>query len=246
MGCCDGLVCLALYLQHDKFLWNPATRELHKIPNPPSVVEDTTIWAFGYVSSIDDCKLLCYNSEYFPPKMEARTWAMRDGKWGDKILHEGQSLQFISYPSVVAYERVFWIVHTDCIVGFNLAEEIFEDVLVPPWMTELKNLCVFVMGRCLGVHGTDEGSMEMAMLKHYGDWDSWIKICRFDGESFPDFWTKLCRCESQEFVHGRWLRFMKTGKFLLCTGVASTFVIDTNQNPPTYGRGPWLTLIEHL
>ena len=101
MGCCDGLVCVAL--QSSMFLWNPATQESRKIPYPGSFAEYQTALAFGYVSSIDDYKLVsdCYDFDL--PNTKSQTLALKDGKWGDVILYDESEyyIQLCQLPTVI-------------------------------------------------------------------------------------------------------------------------------------------------
>lgn len=233
VGCVDGLVCLAS--KHDLFLWNPAIQELRKIPDSTPLVEDQTAWAFGYVSSLDDYKIVGYCYDFEVPTKKAQTWTLRNAKWGKVILHEGYLMDSGNHPAVIVDERVFWIMYVDygvwCIVGFDLSDESFEEVRVPAWMATLEDVDVFAMGRWLGVHGTcEKGGVEIGMLKHYGDWDSWTKLCKIDGDSFA-----VDRFDSENYKLSYYLcGLTRSGKFLMIHDDESIFLVDTNQNPPTF------------
>lgn len=226
VGSCDGLVCLEFGSSH-LYLWNPATGESCKIDNPPSYRRKESIWGFGYVSSIDDYKIVSVSQKLHSHRKRAHTLTILGqgaGQWGKVDVPDGYNLDSRTYSGVLLDEMVFWRmingVGALCIMGFDLGGESFNEVPTPEWVITLRDFTLCTMGGCLSVWWRDrESRVEIATLKKYGDWDSWVKLYSFGCESF------YC-CDL--------LGSAQFGKVLVVTLDGTVLFIDMNQEITAY------------
>ncbi|KAG7969566.1 hypothetical protein I3843_07G037000 [Carya illinoinensis] len=144
IGSCNGLVCVALYSRRYFYIWNPSTGYYRKLPDPGiSLSEGIHSHGFGYDPSTDDYKLLVANFRTPPPReSEIKVFSFKRNSW--KILrglnHPGLAGSCRGSAGILCNGSLHWHIHDSReplyglrICRFDLAEEKFDEMLMPFW-----------------------------------------------------------------------------------------------------------------
>ncbi|XP_010680684.1 F-box/kelch-repeat protein At3g23880 [Beta vulgaris subsp. vulgaris] len=85
IGCCNGLVCLASFSDYFFILWNPVTTQFRKYSDPDVFVDSTSnfrvSWGFGYVSGIDDYKVVRILELNTTLEIRVHVFSLKSNKW---------------------------------------------------------------------------------------------------------------------------------------------------------------------
>ncbi|XP_074273124.1 F-box/kelch-repeat protein At3g23880-like [Silene latifolia] len=188
IGCCNGLLCFyfeSSCLGAKKFyVLNPATGQQVEILGPgDECFQDWFNW-FGYISSIDDYRIVAFNLH----EGVFWTFSWKGGLWkriSCSIDRYGALIKIKSDAPVLVDDCLYWPLNVyklyanvgTHILEFNLVREEytvkprmkFADMREPAVLMNLKG--------CLAVHVTSHHNcISVWKLKHKDDWNSWEKV----------------------------------------------------------------------
>ncbi|KAL3505735.1 hypothetical protein ACH5RR_031117 [Cinchona calisaya] len=218
VGSCNGLV-LVLTNKNSKFLINPTTFELVKVPNFPLALDTLASFSmdgFGYDSSSDDYKIVSLSyydtdNEHEPDcadtfvdvfSLKMRTWRRIEPSPYDHAVPELASGVFLN-------GAIHWLAcdtrsegTPSVIAAFNLNSE--EFVKVPPPSSLDKGKFVFnklvALEGCLGmVVDQYNGQIDVWIMKDYGAHDSWTKFT-VNAPEYADIFKPICQLGEKEVV----------------------------------------------
>ncbi|KAG5594484.1 hypothetical protein H5410_035716 [Solanum commersonii] len=194
-------------------LWNPAIRELIKIPSsiPKMKKSDRkrflAIYGLGYVSSIDDYKIVRVGEkDNSNGHFETDLFSMRDNSW--KLIGKFPSYNFFREGDIVSIDGIIYmIVMTDLsenvnestILSFCLEKEQFEEVLFPDRILRFQNPILHVL----------EDNLCLTRMHDLASRDFEVWHMKKDG-SMSTTWSKILTIPSM--YYGRCLRRMKLMK----------------------------------
>ncbi|KAL0414710.1 UNVERIFIED_CONTAM: F-box protein CPR1 [Sesamum radiatum] len=196
VGSCDGLV-LMLLGDFEKFLVNPITLQMVKVPKSPLALkrkESFSMHGFGYDSSSDDYRGVWKrvdSSPYDHVVPPLPHWAMYEktlcpGVFLNGAIHWLARSRKPGFPSVIS--------------AFNLAQEVFVEIPAPGGvdvqMFVLHKLAV--LGGCLClIDAREKWRMDVWTMKEYGLRESWTK---FSIDYEWDLVKPLCLIGDEEVV----------------------------------------------
>uniref|UniRef100_A0A7C9DLX3 Uncharacterized protein n=1 Tax=Opuntia streptacantha TaxID=393608 RepID=A0A7C9DLX3_OPUST len=209
VGSCNGLVCSAQGVRGSDyyFIWNPSTAQFRKIPSPCNIPNDSMIFrGFGYVSSIDDYKLVqaIYSDELWPDCFVMSIFSFRTGVWKHLSAPEKSneliccrfddacSVLHIRPGTALVNETLHWLGFAFCcgdmdsqLLAFDLVKEDITNIPPPPnVVSDLSSgdafVSVFEECLCLCNLYKNQGLVEMWVLEEYGDWESWKKLIKVE------------------------------------------------------------------
>lgn len=190
VGSCDGLVCLGIK-QDFVVLWNPSTRVFNRLPDLgfAKKLGSYTVFGFGYDSQIDDYKVLamfCFltKSVYGGSRYVTRikVCALKGECWR-RLEDFGLGLPYdVSGKHVDG--KLCWPVMPEgsigsawSIVAFDLAQEMFEEVVQPDYGAVGYERVLGVLQGWLCVMCNYQGvRADVWVLKEFGVRDSWTKL----------------------------------------------------------------------
>ncbi|XP_021761603.1 F-box/kelch-repeat protein At3g23880-like [Chenopodium quinoa] len=153
VGCSNGLVCFGGRNGKYFYLYNPKTNQSHKYyPGDSDFWKSNwskpiTCWGFGYVSSIDDYKVVSIIPYWNGKVAMVHVFSLRSNIWL-KLEIDLEEGDFIISQARLVNETLYWRICGGRIVAFDLAREIFEFFPHLGISRGVKNeLCV--MGGCL-------------------------------------------------------------------------------------------------
>uniref|UniRef100_A0A803L7S3 F-box associated beta-propeller type 1 domain-containing protein n=1 Tax=Chenopodium quinoa TaxID=63459 RepID=A0A803L7S3_CHEQI len=157
IGTCNGLVCLASFSGFFFILWNPITGRFKKYLDPDLLLDSPcrVSWGFGYVSSIDDYKIVRILELNDYREIWVHVFSLKSKKWtriSDELYKDIFSLKtneheeigfdhseepirnpyaFHSRQGILVNETLYWIVSEvddfgRKIIAFDLALEMFD------------------------------------------------------------------------------------------------------------------------
>lgn len=218
VGSCHGLV-LVVTDENSKFLINPTTLELVKVPHFSLALDPLASFSmhgFGYDGSGDDYKIVTLSyydtdNEHEPDcadtfvdvfSLKMRTWRRIESSPYDHAVPELASGVFLN-------GAVHWLAcdtntkgYPSVIAAFNLEGEEFEEV--PPPDSLDKDKFVFnklvVLGGCLGmVVDRYNGQVDVWVMKDYGVQESWTKFT-VNAPEDADVFKPICQTGEKEVV----------------------------------------------
>ncbi|KAL0414712.1 UNVERIFIED_CONTAM: F-box protein CPR1 [Sesamum radiatum] len=223
VGSCDGLV-LMLLDDFEKFLVNPITLQMVKVPKSPLALkrkESFSMHGFGYDSSSDDYKVVTLS--YYDTNNQHRSndtfvdvYSVKRGVWKrvdsspyDHVvppLPHWAMYEKTLCPGVFLNGAIHWLARSrkpgfpSVISAFNLAQEVFVEIPAPGGvdvqMFVLHKLAV--LGGCLClIDARENGRMDVWTMKEYGLRESWTKLsidCEWE------FVKPLCLIGDEEVV----------------------------------------------
>ncbi|KAJ6911696.1 F-box/kelch-repeat protein [Populus alba x Populus x berolinensis] len=190
VGSCDGLLCLGIK-QDFVVLWNPSTRVFNRLPGLgfAKKLGSYTVFGFGYDSQIDDYKVLamfCFltKSVYGGSRYVTRikVCALKGECWR-RLEDFGLGLPYdVSGKHVDG--KLCWPVMPEgsigsawSIVAFDLAQEMFEEVVQPDYGAVDYERVLGVLQGWLCVMCNYQGvRADVWVLKEFGVRDSWTKL----------------------------------------------------------------------
>lgn len=162
VGSCNGLICLASSFGNFIILWNPVTGKSQKYLDHKLVIDSSrpfrVSWGFGYVSGVDDYKVIRIIELGATLKFRVHVFSLKSNKW-ERIAHELYqdifSLKCTSYEryefnsndfelwfpfsfqsiqGVLVNETLYWIVSKandqgKQVVSFDLVSDKFDTVV---------------------------------------------------------------------------------------------------------------------
>ncbi|KAH9603615.1 hypothetical protein KSS87_015991, partial [Heliosperma pusillum] len=226
---CNGLLCLYCSLGY-LIIWNPVINQWIKFVCPMLECCKNSTWGFGYVSCIDDYKVVRMSeSKVNPNEILVHVLSLRTEIWKQvydeklcKYCLRGASLS----AGLLIDETLYWIMYRQGgdyeqdVLGFDLGFEQFNMVqnLVQgdSYLGWVRFLCC--MGGCLSMSRvTNRGNVSISMLKQSGQVD-YIGVYR-------DLDLGLC-CSA--------VGFTRDGKFFIQLGERELGLVDPNCSPKKY------------
>ncbi|XP_059628428.1 F-box protein CPR1-like [Cornus florida] len=201
VGSCNGLILL-VNDERTMFLWNPSTSEFSELPKCPfyalnPVVPTYTMYGLGYVSSLDDYKVVIVlhysNSDkvvqvlhYSNSDTFIGVYTLRTNSWSSNWIPDFPYHRIRGPESGVLVDgSLHWLAykssnHRYVICAFDLTDEKFRDVLVPRSLNypnpETPN-DLGVLGGCLTTLACrDCSQIDIWVMKEYGVSESWTKF----------------------------------------------------------------------
>ncbi|KAK4425838.1 F-box/kelch-repeat protein [Sesamum alatum] len=191
VGSCDGLVLL-INKGFEKFLVNPITLQLVKVPNSPLALnmnESICLDGFGYDSCSDDYKVVTLShydtiNKPRPNDIFVDVYSVKRGVWKrvDNFPYD--------HPPVVELSRgafvngaIHWLASRrepgsrPVIVAFSLADEVFDEIPTPSGVVILQNSVLNELVVCGGyLCLIDNNQMNVWTMEEYGLKESWTKL----------------------------------------------------------------------
>lgn len=211
MGSCNGLVCVVLETG-DFILWNPATRDAKGLPKPIDVDIDVDRAVFnygmGYVSTIDDYKLVRLASSFSENKTQIQIFSRNINSW--RKIQDIKPRLVLEGTGVFSDGALHWVLKKEIgqysIVSFDLVTENFLQELVPlPDLdSRARSMHNFnVLGGCLSILYGDADNLELWAMKEFGVKDSWTKlaIISYDRVPYSEYYIlMLCFSKNGEVL----------------------------------------------
>ncbi|EYU33144.1 hypothetical protein MIMGU_mgv1a025616mg [Erythranthe guttata] len=231
VGSCDGLVLL-VNEKNDKFLVNPTTLHVAKLPNSPLALKSkhsSTMHGFGYDSYIDDYKVVAlsyYDSdtEYEPDCVDTfvDVYCVRRGVWKRVESSPYDHSAPVTPSGAYLNGAVHWLAgsresgHASVIAAFDLVNEVFTKIPAPNKSFEYSTLEIFGGCLCMIVDRMDMRT-DIWVMKEYGLADSWIKYTIGCGYDY-DILNPLCYIWDEGVV---WMTY--DGRLAICNPKDETF-----------------------
>ncbi|KAL8051519.1 hypothetical protein ABFX02_06G152000 [Erythranthe guttata] len=235
VGSCDGLVLL-VNEENDKFLVNPTTRHVAKLPNSPLALKggySSSMHGFGYDSYIDDYKVVAlsyYDSDtdYEPDCVDTfvDVYCVRRGVWKRVESSPYDHSAPVTPPGAYLNGAVHWLAgsresdHASVIAAFDLVNEVFTKIPAPNDLKkhsfEFSILVIFGGCLCMIVDRMDMRT-DVWIMKEYGLADSWTK-CTIDCGYDYGILNPLCYIGDEEVV---WMT--DEGSLAICNPKDETF-----------------------
>ncbi|CAA0821223.1 Unknown protein [Striga hermonthica] len=222
VGCCDGLVCLAVDGKQFS-LWNPCTGNYKKLPE----VDDDNMnclfiskYGFGFDYGSCDYKVLGIMTGFSGPnryQIMAKVYNLKADSWKKvEIFNDGlptdDAAKFVG-------GKLHWGKKVGLnweIVSFDLATETLGKVEPPSGFEGFFSASLGILGGCLCVlRDFREMNLDVWVLQHYGVGDSWVKMASIH-------YDIIC-CVLRKGPYPEPLCMGPTGEVLLVCG--SSFVI---------------------
>ncbi|KAL9240526.1 hypothetical protein vseg_014734 [Gypsophila vaccaria] len=197
VGSCNGLVCLGSISGRLFIIWNPITREFRKYTDVGIGKFDAdgwmVTWKFGYVSGVDDYKIVCIYKKLFVGSIKVYVFSLRSNKWrriNNDPAHnfsDSSTIERLHKPGVLVNETLYWMGGVPSmleglerkILSFDLALELFDtfpylEVSTPiTWVIRNESLDDFlcVIKGCLSKYGrlVKTGEGVITILKSPGE-----------------------------------------------------------------------------
>ncbi|KAL7123046.1 hypothetical protein ACP275_01G081200 [Erythranthe tilingii] len=202
LGSCDGLVLLQND-DEDKFLLNPITMQLVKVPDWPAPSykdESIGMHGFGYDSSIDDYKIVSVS--YHDPREYVSSvvhtfvdvYCVRSGVWKrvgnppyDIFYFLGKDaydhVYVLRTPGAYLNGAIHWFAsdanERTVIVAFDLAREVFDEMPAPVGVDgNLVPYELVVLGGCLCIYDVQSviGQANVWIMREYRSAKSWTRL----------------------------------------------------------------------
>ncbi|KEH33120.1 putative F-box domain, galactose oxidase/kelch, beta-propeller, F-box associated interaction [Medicago truncatula] len=165
---CDGIF-LGMLKVGSYYLWNPSIRKFKLLPTLENPHEHgANFCSFGYDHLIDNYKVIVVSSKN---KVSVNTlgtdyWTrIEDIPYSDNICGQG----------VFVNGTVNWLASDDSnILSLDLNKESYQHLLLPDSENDLWIL--HVVRDCLGLFGTGDMSLDVWIMKDYGNKESWTKL----------------------------------------------------------------------
>ncbi|XP_050260103.1 F-box/kelch-repeat protein At3g23880-like [Quercus robur] len=156
VGCCNGLFCIADDdLSHIIYLWNPSIRIFKKLLATPFTDEDTTsIVGLAYNSQNNDFKILRIVSFYCRQEAKAEIYSLSTDSWRKVVISmeslRGYEPNFgkirrIDPPCIFLNGALHTVAITSShrfILSFNVNDESFREIMLPPNHLDLDSVYV--------------------------------------------------------------------------------------------------------
>ncbi|KAK4425837.1 putative F-box protein [Sesamum alatum] len=191
VGSCDGLVLL-INKGFEKFLVNPITLQMVKVPNSPLALdrdESVCLAGFGYDSCSDDYKVVTLShydtiNKPRPNDIFVDVYSVKKGVWKRLDSYPYDHPVELSHGAFVN-GAIHWLAssrepgYQSVIAAFNLADEVFVEIPVPRGV-DVRDFAfskLVALGGCLCIID-DQGNSptNVRIMKEYGLDDSWTKF----------------------------------------------------------------------
>ncbi|XP_034219060.1 F-box/kelch-repeat protein At3g23880-like [Prunus dulcis] len=190
LGSCNGLVC-AIGVHEKLYIWNPSTGLSKTLSNTGSfglwprikmsILHDC--YGFGYVSAIDDYKLVVVTDLIF--KGEVAIFSLRANVWKRMKGPDDQSIAMQNDNGTLLNEALHWLPnHQLYMFAFDLAKEEFRKVPLPVTceLDDMPFQCLGLLEGCLCAlqhKPCDCDSIDFWVMTEYGVLESWTKLFKF-------------------------------------------------------------------
>ncbi|KAK9923983.1 hypothetical protein M0R45_032375 [Rubus argutus] len=213
MGSCNGLICVEVE-GVGIVLWNPCTRDSKVLPNPPAAnFHPLDFYGFCHDSTTDDYKIIrgrrsCEEALIHVFTLKTGSWRTTRDLNYDEFRGKGCTGQ-----GCLLNGALHWLVGTGLqprIMSFGVAEEKFEDTVVPlpdhkcsfHGVLKYKNyLCVYEL-----LIGTPD-FLSVWLMKEYGAKESWTQVIKFPFDMSKEDLRPLCILENGEILMHRLLLY---------------------------------------
>ncbi|XP_058203815.1 F-box/kelch-repeat protein At3g23880-like [Rhododendron vialii] len=176
-GFCNGLACIGT--ERIVFLWNPCTRKSKRLP----AVERGArfiMYAFGYVESIDDYKVVGFfcNVGTCGFNVEVMMYTLKTDSW--RSIVEFSNCLPLFGSGICVNGVLHWTASGEShkvIVSLDLLKETFGEVLLPDYRDGHSQLMLHFVSGCLCLVCDYDGiCAEVWVMKEYGIRESWTKL----------------------------------------------------------------------
>ncbi|XP_050383097.1 F-box/kelch-repeat protein At3g23880-like [Argentina anserina] len=180
VGTCNGLICLLFdrWETQSILIWNPCTRDILVLPQPPRIHDGIYIFGFGYDSSTDDYKvILGHNCDFFLFTLKSGSWKKLESLTKNYVVHNRGCL---------VNEALHWVGFDGSIrkgiVSFDLEEELFHEISFPYPPNPVDSHLyaeVGILNNCLTLffHWPETRSeFKMWVMKEHGAKKSWTEV----------------------------------------------------------------------
>ncbi|XP_050253453.1 F-box/kelch-repeat protein At3g23880-like isoform X1 [Quercus robur] len=217
VGSCNGILCFTDFIiskSKDVYLWNPSIRKFKRLPNTCLTQLSNVALGFGYDSQNNDYKVVRFSWTIAKPKPppEVEVYSLSSDSW--KIIELGISWRpnvlahyfnyTLTFPFVIGH--LHWMIEmideggaqegrfTSMILSFNVNSEKFKELPLPDdegnciskCLTSFKEkLALIKFESCVPPHSMLLCSIWL--MREYGVFDSWNKLCVVPVESYPNF-----------------------------------------------------------
>uniref|UniRef100_A0A7N0UZC5 F-box domain-containing protein n=1 Tax=Kalanchoe fedtschenkoi TaxID=63787 RepID=A0A7N0UZC5_KALFE len=184
LASCNGLL-LARFGVCEHLLWNPATREVRKLPSVPWVFEFLTdvyeSVGFAYDEVNDDYKVLVFFSDAWHGERKLCTiYSTRSDEWRP-VDHVPGGIENRTDPGIALNGSLHWIscdnvTSRRSIVALNISTEEVKEIGLPDYGTKTtpaQKLWVFKESLCVIASKHIRSKYELWVMKDYGFVESW-------------------------------------------------------------------------
>ncbi|XP_065629068.1 F-box/kelch-repeat protein At3g06240 isoform X1 [Quercus suber] len=194
VGFCNGLFCLANYdkkLCHIIYLWNPSIRMFKKLLATPSTGEgDTCVIGLAYNFQNNDFKILRLVSFIVGQEAEAEIYSLSTDSWRKVVISmeslRGYEPKFGTIDEGIFFNGALHAVATTSrhcfILSFNVNDESFREMMLPPDLLDLDGVCctelaVFKGSLAVFIYTDDLSDVfcHIWVMEEYGVAESWIE-----------------------------------------------------------------------
>ncbi|KAL6203675.1 hypothetical protein ACLB2K_027375 [Fragaria x ananassa] len=231
MGSCNGLLLLGQpngSCYKNLAIWNLSTGFFRKIPDPSFEAEliylidedylDFISTGFGHVSASDDYKLV-FIIPALGNLLEIHIFSMRANMWKVVTAPYSKWRGWDSEQGTFLNGAIHWVIGCKNVCAFDLAEEGFRQVPLPPVLCQngdddnpTKITTLVHLGGYLCIWSRKlycPQQCEVWAMTVYGVPESWVKLFQFDLEliikyhrNYDLFWIE-CRKEEKPICTGR-------------------------------------------
>ncbi|KAK4259386.1 hypothetical protein QN277_005724 [Acacia crassicarpa] len=151
LGSCNGLLCIGFFSSSLSLLvWNPATREVRRLPRSISYFEGKESYiGFGFSPIVDDYKIVKINAQEDDDRVnEVKVYSLSIGSWKDVQFGNLDGVGITS-NGFCFNGAIFWIGYkidleededeVGWIVSFDIAMEVFALIPMPSSLFSIKN-----------------------------------------------------------------------------------------------------------
>ncbi|KAK9724780.1 hypothetical protein RND81_05G097600 [Saponaria officinalis] len=166
VGSCNGLVCLGSMSGSSFIIWNPITREFCQYPDHEigKFVNFwwMVTWGFGYVSAVDDYKIVRICKKKFDRSIMVHVFSLRSNKWrriDTNSFHNFSDLRTserLHKPGVLVNETLYWMGGMPPLIIRGLIRKILSFDLALELFDTFSHLEVSTPSSCIGAECFDE------------------------------------------------------------------------------------------
>ncbi|KAL4556672.1 hypothetical protein LXL04_034827 [Taraxacum kok-saghyz] len=191
LGSCNGLVCL-MDATRDMIIYNPSTRRHFKpFQSPQQALHCSNrvefVYGFGCISNRNDMRVVRFPR--FGRDSDYNKLKVRDNPPNSpRIGHVSSCYDFIDTVGTFLNGFLHWLAYCNgnidddhrVVASFNLSNETFTDLSLPPQDSSLQCYVLGVLQKCLCAICDDIGytDVEIWLMKEYGVASSWTKFVK--------------------------------------------------------------------
>ncbi|GAB2233383.1 hypothetical protein Droror1_Dr00002605 [Drosera rotundifolia] len=191
LGSSRGLVCFrscnSECIIEDFYVYNPSTRWCQRAGCPLELRGEMmrAAFGFGYVSSLDDYKIVVLQFPSDGPLVFMYVYSLKSDRWNKHKVVCDARYPMVMETGQLVYDALHWLIFRggmpqdmQCILCFNLVNETLDLVPLPD---KEFTFGLFESGGCLRTWRKVDKTVLVSILKEYGVWKSWTKWSELDG-----------------------------------------------------------------